>query len=55
MNNNKKKINELTNLLKWLIDMGVDAMVEKKNNFFSNKETTFKDGNKVRLRMGLLQ
>ena len=42
MSNNKKDLNELTNLLKWQIDMGVDAMIENKNNFFSNKETTFK-------------
>ena len=45
MNNNKKEINELTNLLKWRIDMGVNAMIEKKNNFFANKETTFKAKN----------
>ena len=38
MSNNKKDLNELTNLLKWQIDMGADAMIEKKNNFFSNKE-----------------
>jgi len=45
MNNNKKEISELTNLLKWQIDMGADAMIEKKNNFFSNNETTFKAKN----------
>ena len=45
MNNNKKEINELTNLLKWQIDMGVDAMIEKKNNFFLNKETNVKEKN----------
>ena len=44
MNNNKKGVNELTNLLKWQIDMGADAMIEKKNNF-SNKEPTFKAKN----------
>ena len=42
MKNYKKDLNELTNLLKWQIDMGADAMIEKKNNFFSNKEPTFK-------------
>ena len=45
MNKNNKEINELTNLLDWQIDMGADAMIEKKNNFFSNKETTFKAKN----------
>ena len=42
MNNNKKGLNELTNLLKWQIEMGADAMTEEKNNFFSNKETNLK-------------
>ena len=45
MKNYKKDLNELTNLLKWQIDMGADAMIEKKNNFFSNKETTVKAKN----------
>ena len=30
MSNNKKDLNELTNLLKWQIDMGADAMIEEK-------------------------
>ena len=34
MNKNKKEINELTNLLKWQIDMGADAMIEKKKQLF---------------------
>ena len=39
MSNNKKDLNELTNLLKWQIDMGADAMIEDKNHkFFSNEE-----------------
>ena len=42
MKNYKKDLNELTNLLKWQINMGADAMIEEKNNLFSNKETTFK-------------
>ena len=42
MNNNKKEINKLTNLLKWQIGMGADAMIEEKNNFFPNKESTSK-------------
>ena len=47
MSNNKKELNELKNSLKWQIDMGADAMIEEKNNFFSNKETTFKEKNNV--------
>ena len=43
MSNNKKELNELKNSLKWQIDMGADAMIEEKNNFFSNKESTFKE------------
>ena len=43
MGNNKKDLNELKNLLKWQIDMGADAMIEEKNNFFSNKKITFKE------------
>ena len=43
MSNNKKDLNELKNLLKWQIDMGADAMIEEKNNFFSNKESNFKE------------
>ena len=43
--NNKKEINELTNLLKWHINMGADATIEEQNNLFSNKETTFKAKN----------
>ena len=31
MKNYKKELNELTNLLKWQIDMGADAMIEEKN------------------------
>ena len=42
MKNYKKDLNELTNLLKWQINMGADAMIEEKNNLFSNKEPTFK-------------
>ena len=42
MNNNKKEINELTNLLKWQIDMGADAMIEEKNNFFQIKKQLLK-------------
>ena len=34
MKDNKKKINELTKLLKWQIDMGADAMIEDKNYKF---------------------
>ena len=32
MKNYKKDLNELTNLLKWQINMGAHAMIEKKNN-----------------------
>ena len=42
MKNYKKDLNELTNLLKWQINMGADAMIEKKNNLFSNRAPTFK-------------
>ena len=38
MNDNKKKLNELINLLKWQIDMGADAMVEEKKIIFFKKE-----------------
>ncbi len=38
MNNYKKSLNELTNMLKWQIDMGVDAMINEKNNFYINKK-----------------
>ena len=41
MSNNKKDLNELTNLLKWQIDMGANAMIEEKNDFFSNNEVVF--------------
>ena len=42
MSNKKQDLNELKNLLEWQINMGADAMIEKKKNLFSNKETTFK-------------
>ena len=38
MNDNKKKLNEYINILKWQIDIGADSMVEeKKNNLFMKK------------------
>ncbi len=42
MEDNKKEINELTESLKWQIDMGADAIIEEKNIFFSKKELNFK-------------
>ena len=39
MNDNEKKLCEFTDILKWQIDIGADAMVEeKKNNLFLKKE-----------------
>ena len=38
MNNKKKQISELTNLLKWQIDIGANAMVEKKQNIHLIKQ-----------------
>ena len=39
MNDNKKKLNEFIDILKWQVDIGADSMVEeKKNNLFLKKE-----------------
>ena len=39
MNDNEKKLSEFSDILKWQIDIGADAMVEeKKNNLFLKKE-----------------
>ena len=38
MNDNKKKLNEFIDILKWQIDIGADSMVEeKKNKLFLKK------------------
>ena len=43
MKDNKKEINELTDLLKWQIDMGADATIEeKKSKFFLNEKKVSK-------------
>ena len=42
MNDNKKKLNEFIDILKWQIDIGADAMVEEKNNLFLKKKKLIK-------------
>ena len=38
MNDNEKKLSEFSDILKWQIDIGADAMVERKKQSFLKKE-----------------